>query len=197
MDNASAAEANLRWLLRPMEALLADPAMTDLYINGPGEGRCFVDRGHGMERITLPYTFDDLEDIAINAAALTRQDIAEDVPLVSTRFPGRAAGADRPSSGGRRRAVRLLHPPAQAGDLDTGRSGARRRVRQRRRAARTAAATTANGCCRCIGRGNGGAFLELAVAAAAQHRVLRHGGFGQDAQSQGLHARDPAPAGGW
>ena len=101
MDNASAAEANLRWLLRPMDALLADPAMTDLYINGPGEGRCFVDRGHGMERITLPYTFDDLEDIAINAAALTRQDIAEDVPLVSTRFPD-----------GQR--VQIARPPAVA-----------------------------------------------------------------------------------
>ena len=101
MDNASAAEANLRWLLRPIDTLLADPAMTDLYINGPGEGRCFIDRGHGMERLTLPYTFDDLEDIAINAAALTRQDIAEDVPLVSTRFPD-----------GQR--VQIVRPPAVA-----------------------------------------------------------------------------------
>ena len=101
MDNASAAEANLRWLLRPMQTLLADPAMTDLYINGPGEGRCFVDRGGGMERITLPYSFDDLEDIAINAAALTRQDIAEDAPLVSTRFPD-----------GQR--VQIVRPPAVA-----------------------------------------------------------------------------------
>jgi type IV secretion system protein VirB11 len=101
MDNASAAEANLRWLLRPMDALLADPAMTDLYINGPGAGRCFVDRGHGMEQISLPYTFDDLEDIAINAAALTRQDIAEDVPLVSTRLPD-----------GQR--VQIVRPPAVA-----------------------------------------------------------------------------------
>ena len=104
MDNASAAEANLRWLLRPIEALLADPAMTDLYINGPGEGRCFVDRGRGMEQITVPYTFDDLEDIAINAAALTRQDIAEDVPLVSTRFPD-----------GQR--VQIVRPPAVADGL--------------------------------------------------------------------------------
>ena len=101
MDHASAAETNLRWLLLPMEALLADPAMTDLYINGPGEGRCFVDRGRGMEQITLPYTFNDLEDIAINAAALTRQDIGEDVPLVSTRFPD-----------GQR--VQIVRPPAVA-----------------------------------------------------------------------------------
>jgi type IV secretory pathway ATPase VirB11/archaellum biosynthesis ATPase len=101
MDNASAAETNLRWLLRPIDGLLTDPAMTDLYINGPGEGQCFVERGHGVERITLPYTFDDLEDLAINAAALTRQDIAEDVPLVSTRFPD-----------GHR--VQIVRPPAIA-----------------------------------------------------------------------------------
>ena len=101
MDHASAAETNLRWLLRPMQALLADPAMTDLFINGPGKGQCFVDRGRGMEQITLPYTFDDLEDIAINAAALTRQDIGEDVPLVSTRFPD-----------GQR--VQIVRPPAVA-----------------------------------------------------------------------------------
>jgi type IV secretion system protein VirB11 len=101
MDNASAAETNLRWLLQPIEALLADPGMTDLFINGPGAGRCFVDRGRGMEQISLPYTFDDLEDIAINAAALTRQDIGEDVPLVSTRFPD-----------GQR--VQIVRPPAVA-----------------------------------------------------------------------------------
>jgi type IV secretion system protein VirB11 len=101
MDNASAAETNLRWLLRPIDGLLTDPAMTDLYINGPGEGQCFVERGRGVERITLPYTFDDLEDVAINAAALTRQDIAEDVPLVSTRFPD-----------GHR--VQIVRPPAIA-----------------------------------------------------------------------------------
>jgi type IV secretion system protein VirB11 len=101
MDNASAAETNLRWLLRPIDGLLTDPAMTDLYINGPGEGQCFVERGRGVEKITLPYTFDDLEDLAINAAALTRQDIAEDVPLVSTRFPD-----------GHR--VQIVRPPAIA-----------------------------------------------------------------------------------
>lgn len=96
---AGAAETNLRWLLRPMAAFLADPAMTDLHINGPGSA--FVDRGAGMEAISLPYSFGDLEDIAINAAALTRQDIAEDVPIVSTRFPD-----------GHR--VQIVRPPAVA-----------------------------------------------------------------------------------
>ena len=101
MDMTLAAEANLRWLLRPLDALLADPALTDLHINGPGEGMCFVERGRGTERMTLPLTLADLEDIAINAAALTRQDIGEDVPLVSTRFPD-----------GHR--VQIVRPPAVA-----------------------------------------------------------------------------------
>ena len=65
----------------------------------------FRDRGHGMEPSPC-LTFDDLRT-SINAAALTRQDIAEDAPLVSTRF-GRTARADRPSTGGRGRSVRLL-----------------------------------------------------------------------------------------
>src|SRR3954454_16810922 len=99
MSTANAAETNLRWLLRPLEPLLADPAMTDLHINGPGAA--FVDRGAGMEQVLLPYTFGDLEDIAINAAALTRQDIAEDAPIVSTRFPD-----------GHR--VQIVRPPAVA-----------------------------------------------------------------------------------
>src|SRR4051794_5494919 len=96
---AESAEMNLRWLLQPLQGFLADPAMTDLHINGPGAA--FVDRGAGMEQLPLPYTFGDLEDIAINAAALTRQDIAEDVPLVSTRFPD-----------GHR--VQIVRPPAVA-----------------------------------------------------------------------------------
>ena len=87
MSPVQAAERNLRWLLQPISTTLADAKLTDMHINGAGVGMCFVDRGRGMEQITLPYSVEDLEDIAINAAALTRQDIAEDVPLVSTRFP--------------------------------------------------------------------------------------------------------------
>ncbi len=101
MHFTEAAAVNLHWLLRPIEGLLADPALTDMHINGPGEGMCFVDRGRGTERMTLPFTLADLEDIAVNAAALTQQDIAADVPLVSTRFPG-----------GQR--VQIVRPPAVA-----------------------------------------------------------------------------------
>lgn len=86
MNRAEAAVRNLDWLLRPAQALLDDPALTDLYINGPGIA--FADRGRGKERLDLSFTLADLEDIAINAASLTGQDIAEDVPLVSTKLPG-------------------------------------------------------------------------------------------------------------
>jgi type IV secretion system protein VirB11 len=164
MDNASAAEMNLRWLLRPMEALLNDPAMTDLYINGPGEGQCFADRGHGMERITLPYTFDDLEDIAINAAALTRQDIAEDAPLVSTRFPdGQRVQIVRPPAVADGQFAFSVRQPrqetwtpadlAQGGVFDNATGRRARPPRQRERLLSLYRA------------GNWRAFLELAVAA--------------------------------
>ena len=96
---AKAAERNLRFLLQPIQDLLDDPAMTNLYINGVGAGQCFVSRGRGIERLTLPFTFCELEDIAINAAALRQQDIAEDVPVVDTVFPG-----------GQR--VNIVRPPA-------------------------------------------------------------------------------------
>ena len=88
----SAAEVNLNWLLRPLAGLLANPALTNLYI---------INVGQGMQRMTLPYSFADYEDIAINAAAMTGQDIGRDVPLVMTKFPG-----------GHR--VQIVRPPATA-----------------------------------------------------------------------------------
>lgn len=85
MNPVEAAEGNLRWLLRSIQHVLDDPDLTDLHIRGPGSA--LVDCGRGMMPLDLPYSLDDLEDIAINAAALTGQDIAADVPIVSTRFP--------------------------------------------------------------------------------------------------------------
>ena len=85
MDMAAAAAQNLRWLLRPIQHVLDDPDLTDLHIKGPGAAT--VDMGRGMVPLALPYSLADLEDIAVNAAALTGQDIAADLPIVSTRFP--------------------------------------------------------------------------------------------------------------
>jgi len=139
MNPVEAAEINLRWLLRDVEPLLSDPALTDLHINAPGVA--FVDRGSGMERIELPFTFRDLEDIAICAAALTRQDIAEDVPLVSTRFPGghRVQIVRPPAVADGQFAFSIRRPKAQTGtleDLERGGSFART-VGTRRMTART------------------------------------------------------------
>lgn len=87
MNHAEAATNNLRHLLRPIQSILDNPAMTDLYINGVGDGNAFVDVGEGLTRITVPYSYEDLELLAINAAALTRQDLSEANPVVEARFP--------------------------------------------------------------------------------------------------------------
>ena len=133
MSFADAAQQNLRWLLRPIEALLADPALTDMHINSVGEGQCFVDRGRGAERITLPYSFRDLEDIAVNAATFTSQDRGADEPSESARrsgneLPGQLPCADRPAACGRRWPHGLLDTPAKGADLDAAGAGAGRRL---------------------------------------------------------------------
>lgn len=88
MSNIVARQLN--WLLRPLDHLLSDPTVTDIHINGPGpEGQTpvFVKRGAQRTIETLPLSMIDLENIGINAAALNRQDIAEDAPFCSTKFP--------------------------------------------------------------------------------------------------------------
>jgi type IV secretion system protein VirB11 len=83
-----AAETTLRWLLRPIQSkLLDDPKLTDLNINGVGEGLAFVDRGNGTEQITVPFTLRDLENIARYAAAFTGQHVSERDPICDTRLP--------------------------------------------------------------------------------------------------------------
>ncbi|GAC1497205.1 MAG: P-type DNA transfer ATPase VirB11 [Steroidobacteraceae bacterium] len=96
MTYSAAARASLAYELEPIAHLLSDPALTDLHICG---SIGFVERGHGRERIDLPYSFGDLAYIARLAAAATGQDIEADVPVVSTEFPG-----------GHR--VHIMRPPA-------------------------------------------------------------------------------------
>ncbi|HTC07274.1 MAG TPA: P-type DNA transfer ATPase VirB11 [Acetobacteraceae bacterium] len=94
-----AVERQLRWLLRPFQHWLDDRDVTDIFINGP-DGFFVKQRGR-TTRYDVQMTYDDLVDIGINAAALMRQDIGEDVPLCSTRLPD-----------GHR--VQLVRPPAVA-----------------------------------------------------------------------------------
>src|SRR5579859_6158955 len=93
----SAVEQQLRWLLRPFQQWLDDSGVTDIFINGPD--RLFVKQQGRTARHDVHLSYDDLVDIGINAAALTRQDIGDDVPLCSTRLPD-----------GHR--VQLIRPPA-------------------------------------------------------------------------------------
>lgn len=87
MSEVEAATNIVRWMIQPIQPILDQPGLTDLHINGPGVGRAFADVGKGMQQITLPYTQRDLEDLAVYAAAITRQDISEATPLVATKFP--------------------------------------------------------------------------------------------------------------
>ena len=83
--------AQLNWLLRPIQPLLDDPRVTDLHINGPnpdGETTTvFVKRGAERDKEVVPLTLRHLENIGDNAAALSRQDVAEDAPFCSTKLP--------------------------------------------------------------------------------------------------------------
>ena len=100
--------AQLNWLLRPIQPLLDDPRVTDLHINGPnpdGETTTvFLKRGAERDKAVVPLTLRHLENIGDNAAALSRQDVAEDAPFCSTKLPQ-----------GQR--LQLVRPPA----LPTGR----------------------------------------------------------------------------
>ena len=73
-------------LLEPIADLLADPELTEVVVNRPGE--VFTEGPQGWtrhERRAL--SFSHLMNLATAAAAFTRQDIAADHPIVSTVLP--------------------------------------------------------------------------------------------------------------
>ena len=111
----------LNWLLRPIQPFLDDPTVTDIHINGPDPDGAtttlFVKQGAKRSRHKVPLTLVQLENIADNAAALMRQDIAEDAPFCATRLPG-----------GQR--VQIVRPPAvpEGRYAKIGRASCRERV---------------------------------------------------------------------
>ena len=151
--------------------------------DGPAYQRArhrLIDRGAGMEPLQLPYTLGDLEDIAINAAALTRQDIAEDVPHRLDPVPGRAAGADRAPPAVADGQFAFSIGSRKAGELAAlaPGPGTPRPCRRREPA-----------CAESVGAVPGGRV-------PAQHRLLRHRRFGQDHNLRAFTHAIP-PAGGW
>lgn len=83
---ASEAAPQLQHLLGPVLPWLKDPATEEVAINRPGEA--FVRQNGVFCRHDLPLGYDDLEDIAILAGALRKQDVGPRAPLCATELPG-------------------------------------------------------------------------------------------------------------
>jgi pilus assembly protein CpaF len=70
----------------PLEALLADPAVTDVLVNGPGE--VWVDRGDGLERTAVRFPDEDvLRRLAIRLAAAGGRRLDAAMPYADARMP--------------------------------------------------------------------------------------------------------------
>lgn len=72
--------------MAPLAAWLADPGTEEVCINRPGEA--FVRQRGRFARHAMPLDADALEDMAILAGALRRQDVGPATPLCSTELPG-------------------------------------------------------------------------------------------------------------
>jgi type IV secretion system protein VirB11 len=82
----SEAAPQLTYLLQPVLPWLNDPTTEEIAINRPGEA--FVRQKGQFSRHDLPLGYDDLEDIAILAGALRKQDVGPRSPLCATELPG-------------------------------------------------------------------------------------------------------------
>ena len=82
----SEAAPQLRHLMAPILPWLDDPATEELAINRPGE--MFVRQRGEFTRHDLAVGYEDLEDIAILAGALRKQDVGPRSPLCATELPG-------------------------------------------------------------------------------------------------------------
>ncbi|MDX0967814.1 P-type DNA transfer ATPase VirB11 [Sinorhizobium medicae] len=80
------ADPQLRLLLKPVLEWLEDPRTEEVAINRPGEA--FVRQAGAFTKHPLFLTYDDLEDIAILAGALRKQDVGPRSPLCATELPG-------------------------------------------------------------------------------------------------------------
>ena len=95
-----AGEATLRLLLEPLAGPLADPAVTDVVVNRPGEAG--VEREGVWSWQELPeLSFERLDAIATLCAALSQQDVGPEHPLCAAVLPD-----------GQR--VQIARPPAVA-----------------------------------------------------------------------------------
>ncbi len=72
--------------LGPVEPLTADPAVTDIVING--DGSVWVDRGNGVEATAVSLAGGDaVRELAVRLAALARRRLDEASPFVDGQLP--------------------------------------------------------------------------------------------------------------
>jgi type IV secretion system protein VirB11 len=83
---SSHAESQLHHLLQPIYHWLQDPKTEEIAVNKPNE--IFVRQSGVFVRYDSPFSLHDLEDIAILAGALRRQDVGPRNPLCATELPG-------------------------------------------------------------------------------------------------------------
>ncbi|MGC5844362.1 P-type DNA transfer ATPase VirB11 [Mesorhizobium abyssinicae] len=81
----SEADPQLRLLLQPVLKWLEEPGTEEVAINRPGE--VFVRQSGVFTKYPLPLSYEDLEDVAILAGALRKQDVGPRNPLCSTELP--------------------------------------------------------------------------------------------------------------
>jgi pilus assembly protein CpaF len=70
----------------PLDALLAEPGVSDVLVNGPKE--VFVDRGEGLERADVTFVDDEqVRRLAIRLAAAAGRRLDDAAPFVDGRLP--------------------------------------------------------------------------------------------------------------
>ncbi len=69
----------------PLEGWLAEPAVTDVLVNG--DGRIWVDRGHGMECVGERLGTDQVRHLAVRLAGVAGRRLDESSPWVDGQLP--------------------------------------------------------------------------------------------------------------
>lgn len=73
--------------LGPVDRLVADPRVTDILVNGPGQ--VWVDRGAGLVRTDVQFADDDaVRALAVRLAARAGRRLDDAAPFVDARLPG-------------------------------------------------------------------------------------------------------------
>jgi type IV secretion system protein VirB11 len=184
--SSSALELNLR-ALRP---ILADPEVTELCINRPGEA--FVETRTGWERRALPFaSFDWCRRLAKLIANSTRQRVDEATPLLSASLPTgeRAQIVLPPATTAGTVAITLRRPSEEVWTIE---ELARRGIFRTTRRSSASLDDTERELLALLGANQYEAFMRLAVAARKNILVSGPTGSGKTTWTKALIREIPA-----